>query len=55
MLVKSLFQLTVREKGYELTAVKALKKLAGYMKKVRRPVGGAQGTQLHGGMFGARS
>jgi transposase len=55
MLLMSLLQLMVREKGYELTAVKALKKLAGYTKKVRRPVGGAEGTELHGGIFAARS
>lgn len=55
MLLMSLLQLMAREKGYEVTAVKALKKLAGYTRKVRRPVGGAEGTELHGGIFGARS
>lgn len=55
MLLASLLQLMVRGKGYELTAVKALKKLAGYTKEVRRPVTGAEGPSLHGGIFGSKS
>src|SRR3990172_1866270 len=47
MLLMSLLQMMAREKGYELTAVKALKKLAWYTKRVRPPRGRAQGTQIH--------